>query len=74
MFGETWVIEYVGDFPPCWIAAPKVGFAQAFDVTFQIKLAHEFQNREDTQHEMLRLGLSGAWKANRIRINGDAVI
>jgi hypothetical protein len=63
MSAEKWVIEYMGWLPPCWIANPKIGFAAAFDVTFQVKLAHQFQNREDTQHEILRLGLSGAWRA-----------
>lgn len=73
MSAETWVIEYVGAFPPCWITAPKGG-APAFDVTYQIKLAHCFVNREDTLHEMLRLGLSGAWNAVRIRVNTEVTI
>jgi hypothetical protein len=73
MSAEKWVIEYVGAFPPCWIVAPK-GNAQAFDVTYQIKLAQRFTNREDTLHEMLRLGLSGAWAANRIRVNYEVIL
>lgn len=73
MSAETWVIEYVGAFPPCWIVAPK-GNAPAFDVTYQIKLAQSFQNREDTLHEMLRLGLSGAWNAVRIRVNTAVIL
>lgn len=58
---ETWVIEYLGT-PACWISEPN-GNVMAFDVTFQRKLAHRFQNREDCTHEILRLGLSGQWSA-----------
>jgi hypothetical protein len=65
MSAETWVIEYQRGSPPCWILVSAEG-TPAFDVTYQIKFAQRFQNREDAQHAMLRLGLSGAWKATRI--------
>jgi hypothetical protein len=54
-----WVIEYSG--APCWIAE-RVGSSAAFDVTFQRKFARRFLCREDANHEILRLGLSGQWR------------
>lgn len=58
-----WVIQYF-DTPPCWLSA-KNGDAP-FDVTWQLKNARSFVNREDARHEILRLGLPGIWVAIQI--------
>lgn len=58
-----WVIEYYG-MPACWITESR-GSA-AFDVTFQRKLAQKFMCREDANHEILRLGLSGQWGPQQV--------
>lgn len=58
-----WLIEYIG-MPPCWIS-DRNGSSAAFDVTFQRSCARRFTNREDANCEILRLGLSGNWSAQR---------
>jgi hypothetical protein len=60
----VWVIQYLGP-PSCWIADTK-SKSEAFDVTFQLKLARHFTNPGDAKDEILRLGLSGNWFAAQI--------
>lgn len=58
-----WVIEYSG-IAPCWIKARSEG--AEIDITFHRKFARRFVCKEDANHEILRLGLSGQWAAQQI--------
>jgi hypothetical protein len=60
----TWVIEYSAP-PPHWIeAGEKPG--SLFRVTFDLHHARRFTNRQDTNDEILRLGLASRWIAREI--------
>lgn len=65
-----WVIQYEAEGSFCWISEASMG--AAFNVTYQFRLAERFTCAEDARHEMLRLGLSGAWRVRDYHDGGKA--
>lgn len=57
----AWLIEYEECSRPSWIADEI--HHHSFGVTFDPRKAKRFTNGEDARNEILRLGLSSAWRA-----------
>jgi hypothetical protein len=57
-----WVIQYNLS-PPCWLSRNEATAYGGSDVTWNLRQARRFMNREDASHEILKLGLPGVWVA-----------
>jgi hypothetical protein len=60
---QMWVIEGGDLMSRAWIRRMPYNLRAPFSVTFTILEAQTFLSEEDAKHEMLRLGLNGAWSA-----------
>jgi hypothetical protein len=54
----VWVIQY-NLLPPCWLSRSKT----PTDITWQLKNARQFANRDEANLEIHRIGLPGVWVA-----------